>query len=383
MVDIALNTIVYAMIFIFPGILFRKFLFVREHSMEFEKGHLFERFIWTLFTSISMLVFIAGLFYTFRKVLDVQLLPYISYNTIRETFAELSTNNLPDPKVKKDIGEIYHDFALLMICVYFLSVVFGLLAFYLTRSGLFRSTGLLKSTNYYQDLVVGSNQKNTDDSLIYLYTSADVLVDAGESSKLYSGTLKNYFLESGSSKLETIVLCDAVRYKKDGDIVTIKEIPGHNFIISKDRILNLNFTYVYEKKEQNKGIRRLKWIINIIFTIALIFLAASLFIDDIYVYTSTYLRKLVFLVCGFITILFINQQTKIVLSGQKSLLKLEDFFYFVLFILPFFWIFNIFSWYYVLSSQILLWIVTALIFEKKKKECNSSGETQSGEAEKF
>ena len=41
--NIALNTIVYLMVFIFPGMIFRKFYYIREYSKEFDKGNLFER----------------------------------------------------------------------------------------------------------------------------------------------------------------------------------------------------------------------------------------------------------------------------------------------------------------------------------------------------
>lgn len=42
-INIALSTIVYISIFLFPGILFRKFLFIGVDNKQFYTGHLFER----------------------------------------------------------------------------------------------------------------------------------------------------------------------------------------------------------------------------------------------------------------------------------------------------------------------------------------------------
>ena len=41
-INLALNTIIYIMIFIVPGILFRNYFYSREYSKEFYFGNLFE-----------------------------------------------------------------------------------------------------------------------------------------------------------------------------------------------------------------------------------------------------------------------------------------------------------------------------------------------------
>ena len=82
--NIALNTIVYITIFIFPGIIFRKFYYIREYSKEFDKGNLFERFVGTIFASVIILC-ISFLGYNFIiDTLQKELLPHISYNTIQD-----------------------------------------------------------------------------------------------------------------------------------------------------------------------------------------------------------------------------------------------------------------------------------------------------------
>ena len=94
--NIALNTIVYLMIFLFPGIIFRKFLFIREYSKEFDKGNLFERFIWTILTSIGILIVTFSIFLILKNILNLDLLTSISYKTIWNTFNDLSNNKLKE-----------------------------------------------------------------------------------------------------------------------------------------------------------------------------------------------------------------------------------------------------------------------------------------------
>lgn len=354
------------MVFIFPGILFRKFLFIREYSKEFDKGNLFERFIWILFTSIAMLAGVSVLFYVLINVFQYQLLSYISYATIRDTFIELSANKLPDPKKGSNIKQIYFDFALLMFTVYFFSIIFGALAYFITKSKFVKGTGILKYLNYYEDIVKGSNEIRPDDTLTYGYTIADVLVDTGESSKLYSGRVKNYYLASDSNRFQTILLCDVLRYKKDGDSTITTEIPGHNFLIEQDRILNINFTYVYESKTANKSFRRQNAFVNIISVIAFFLIVSLLFVDGINIYFSTILRKIVFVVFALVAISLLNDYLKLILSRQWSRLKRSDTFNIIFSLLPFLWIFNVTSWNIALGAQFVTLFISAIFLKENK-----------------
>lgn len=370
--NIALNTIVYLMVFIFPGILFRKFLFIREYSKEFDKGNLFERFIWILFTSITMLALVSMLFYILINVFHYKLLSYISYTTIRDTFIELSANQLPDPKKEGvDIKKIYFDFALLMFTVYFFSIIFGTVAYFITKSKFIKGTGLLKYLNYYEDIVKGSNEIRPDDTLTYGYTIADVLVDTGDGSKLYSGRVKNYYLASDSNRFQTIVLCEVLRYKKvDTETITV-EIPGHNFLIEKDRILNINFTYVYESKSTNISFKRQNAFINFISVAAFFLVVSLLFIGDVNIYFSTVLRKAVFVMFALSTISLLNEYLKVILSRQWSRLKRNDTFNIIFSLLPFLWIFNVTTWYYALTAQIITLLIGGIFLKSDKNSKNT------------
>lgn len=375
--NIALNTIVYLMIFLFPGIIFRKFLFIREYSKEFDKGNLFERFIWTILTSIGILIVTFSIFLILKNILNLDLLTSISYKTIWNTFNDLSNNKLPNPNEKLPLKDrdVYKHFFFLMVSIYFLSAILGMISYWITRTTFVKSIGILKYLNYWQDLVKGTFISNNDDTLTYAYTTADVLTEQNDTTKLYSGRVINYYLDIQTNQLQTIVLSDTKRYKRLNDgSYEIKNIPGHNFIIEKERILNINFTYIYESKDENKVYKWIYRIINIIFTLLFIGVISTMFFSNIYIYTSTFLRKSAFVICGVLLILLLNNIVKKVLSGQWSTFKATNLYYLIFFLIPYIWLFNFLNWYWVLSIEFgVLILISALLPENQtKREENSS-----------
>lgn len=375
--NIALNTIVYLMIFLFPGIIFRKFLFIREYSKEFDKGNLFERFIWTILTSIGILIVTFSIFLILKNILNLDLLPSISYKTIWNTFNDLSNNKLPNPNEKLPLKDrdVYKHFFFLMVSIYILSAILGMISYWITRTTFVKSIGILKYLNYWQDLVKGTFISNNDDTLTYAYTTADVLTEQNDTTKLYSGRVINYYLDIQTNQLQTIVLSDTKRYKRLNDgSYEIKNIPGHNFIIEKERILNINFTYIYESKDENKVYKWIYRIVNIIFTLLFIGVISTMFFSNIYIYTSTFLRKSAFVICGVLLILLLNNIVKKVLSGQWSTFKATNLYYLIFFLIPYIWLFNFLNWYWVLSIEFgVLILISALLPENQtKREENSS-----------
>ncbi|PWN64351.1 hypothetical protein C1638_010600 [Chryseobacterium oncorhynchi] len=370
------------MIFLFPGIIFRKFLFIREYSKEFDKGNLFERFIWTILTSIIILIVTFSIFLFLKNILNLDLLPSISYKTIWDTFNDLSNNKLPDPDKKftpKD-KYVYKHFFLLMISIYTLSIILGVITYLVTRTTFVKSIGILKYLNYWQDLVKGTYNSNNDDTLTYGYTTADVLTEQNDTTKLYSGRVINYYLDLQTNQLQTIVLSDAKRYKKlDDGGFEIKSIPGHNFIIEKERILNINFTYIYERKDENKVYKWIYRIVNTIFILLFIGVISTMFFSDIYIYTSTFLRKSVFVICGVLLILILNKNVKKVLSGQWSTLKTTNIYFFISFLLPYIWLFNFLKWYWVLSLEFGFLILMSTFLPDNQTDAEASISVENNE----
>lgn len=363
--NIALNTIVYITIFIFPGIIFRKFYYIREYSKEFDKGNLFERFVGTIFASVIILC-ISFLGYNFIiDTLQKELLPHISYNTIQDIHQKISDNSLPSDIAK----ETYIDFAYLMLSIYLLSATIGLICYFLTRHPILKRIGLFKKINYWEDLVRGLYYKNEDDKLMYIHTEVDVLIDTGTENKLYSGKLENYYINHNDNHLQTITLSNVKRYKKDKNKkVEIKEIPGDHFIIEKERILNLNFRYIFEKKDNSSLYISLYTIIDLLCLLAIPSLIISLYFSSVNIYTSTILRKIAFVLCGFVLVIAGNDILKKIISKQFSTLQWIHLWIIIIFSMPYLWVFNYFEWYCILSGEFIFLFIIALFQKDKTKD---------------
>ena len=118
--------------------------------------------------------------------------------------------------------------------------------------------------------------------------------------------------------LEKSILMRIENYKKNEKNVERIQIPGHNFVVERDKILNVNFTYVFEEKSKFIGYKLLYWVINILSVVTFIFSILSLFYSINEVYTSTFLRKGAFILCTGVLILLIQELSKLLISKQWS-----------------------------------------------------------------
>lgn len=92
--NIVLSTIFYVMIFIFPGIIFRKFYFRGSFTSQFSKGNLFERFTLTMFFSIISALLSVSVLILLRYLFDVRFLGSVSYKTIIDVFNDIKKEHL-------------------------------------------------------------------------------------------------------------------------------------------------------------------------------------------------------------------------------------------------------------------------------------------------
>ena len=204
--------------------------------------------------------------------------------------------------------------------------------------------------------------------MTHAYTLVDVLIDTGEGNKLYSGKLENYYLNHDNNQLQTIVLSSVNKYKKNEKNVERIQIPGHNFVVERDKILNVNFTYVFEEKSKFIGYKLLYWVINILSVVTFIFSILSLFYSINEVYTSTFLRKGAFILCTGVLILLIQELSKLLISKQWSKFDWVYLLILIFFGLPLFWIYNIYSWRTVLIMEICVFIFVSIFSEEKNKK---------------
>lgn len=236
--NLALNTIIYIIIFIVPGFLFRSFFYRNEFYKEFYFGNLFERFIWTLFFSVLMLI---PCYITIKFFLwcGIDLLPQIDYETIKkihDSMRQQSDITLPDKATFfTKSGSIFT----------FITILWGqsmLLGYILHNIAVAFNYNFY---NYWYALLKG--KKNPiPKNFKYSYTQVDILT---HNNALYQGMYKKHYLSKSDNDLETIFL-EKVRKKEKGG--SFKAIPGHNFCVHKGDINNINLSYIYIKKDEKQ-----------------------------------------------------------------------------------------------------------------------------------
>ena len=377
--SIALNTIVYLMLFLFPGILFRKFYFWAAHSKQFDQGNLFERFLWTMLLSIVLLAAVISLF-LFLRLLGLPLLDSLSYSTIKAIFDSLSSNELPS---ETEIENSYFDFFTFISALYLLSVILGLLSYMLNAKLL----KFFKYNNYWENVLKGTYKKKRKDSkLFYGYTEADALVETGEGTKLYSGKVVDYFLSQQANQLETIILTGVKRYKKIYDDQgkpkesKVKPIPGDNFCIDNSRILNLNLTYVYEEKIKNSFHKRLCAFIDVLYVFILLGLVLVLYLDLDWILLSSIPKKITFLLFSWLILHNFLDLMKIIVNGQTKKVKTEELLVYILFLIPFLWLTDLISWWEIFIYEFFAFLGIAVLIAIYNK-LFSKGPHQEGKYE--
>jgi len=381
--NIALNTIFYISIFIFPGLLFRKFYFGGDFTKQFNQGNLMERFLWTLFFSIGIITFCILFFILLENYSILRIQEYISYENIKHLFETLSTNQLPE---KKDVGK-YTNIIYLILLLYFISGTLGFLFYKIIRTTNFDSSiPLFKFKNYWHYIIKSkkvNGNKNSKNK--YLYTNADVLIEVNGKTELYSGYVHNYFIDPLTNKLDCIILKNAYKFvsidnDKNQDIessidnneniferhrvytnktIYKKNIPGDILTLFNDRIVNINLTYVeqvlnlYDRKKST---------INIFFHIlnVAVILSPWLFKFEL---TTTLKRKIIIIYLLTNLLLLTKNYLFELLKLTDEKTGLKNFILAILFFtIPLLWFFKILNIWYTSGLLTLYFFVLVFIF---------------------
>ncbi|MHA3047895.1 hypothetical protein JSO59_011150 [Riemerella anatipestifer] len=222
-----------------------------------------------------------------------------------------------------------------------------------------------------------------NDKYTFGYAEADILVDSGRENKLYRGKVGNYYLCHNTNHLQTIVLRDAKKYEKNDNETIVKDIIGDNFVIEKDRILNINFTYVFVLKDKQKHIKVIKTFIDVVSVILYLWISivAVFFKMQVNEYLYTMPRKLVFLICGLFVMLTLKDFFKILVFKQWSKFKIEHLLFLFVMLTPSIWVFDFFRWYWVLGIELfLITIFTGLLPEEDREQKSKKVETSKQES---
>lgn len=246
--DVSLGFIVALSLVLFPGLLFRRLYFYGEFSKQFSSGH---NLIWLIAVStIPGILILLSVYWFYNKFITE-----IDLEGIIDTFKDINNPNSRNDPDSNLLRKLLSDKVFPFIgFLYLISFILGAISGRFIRiSGIDTRLKLFRFKNYWFYLFNGHHtgfkkmkhlkQKNKR----HLFTKADILIDANNEPRLYSGIIVDYELNiDDCTILSKIMLQNAERYgSKEGKRVPVS-IPGQLLVIDCTSMKNINLTYVYE-----------------------------------------------------------------------------------------------------------------------------------------
>ena len=282
--EIALNSFILFLLFIFPGIVFRRFYYVGEFSKQFNSGN----WINTLYISL-----VPGLI--------IQIISYFAFVNLISTNSSFNNyefvNNIYI-KIKKDsLPKELFNFELLswlflyLFTTVFISFIIAQICWKIVRTfNLDIQFSTLRFNNYWHYYLSGESLKFkefkgliSNKKLVVALTEADVLVDIGnEGTKLYKGFIRQHTICKSTGDLKAIYLTDVRRFRRNSENnnVEIKDVPGHIMIVPAEKIININLTYVTRSKKHTNFSALILAILNLVILFLLMFNPLNIFLRD-------------------------------------------------------------------------------------------------------
>ncbi len=250
--SLSLGFIVVLLLIIFPGLIYRRFYFYGEFSKEFKSNI-------NLVTLISISV-IPGLinlivvYFLYNSFFDYN----ISLSHLTDVYKNISSQDYRFENSNISVKDFIESSIFSFMCfVYLSSFLSGITFGRLVRiSNLDTKFKLLRFKNYWFYLFNGQHTNFTKMKHLkvengeHLFTKADVLINSNDKTLLYSGIIVDYeLLENDSNSLKNIILQNAKRYSSKDEKVKVTDIPGNIFVVDCTNMININLTYIYDKKE--------------------------------------------------------------------------------------------------------------------------------------
>ncbi|EJL59281.1 hypothetical protein PMI10_04246 [Flavobacterium sp. CF136] len=384
------------MVFLFPGVLFRKFYYSGQFGNQFEQGNLLERFLWSLFLSFVCLSGVSSLFFFLAYFWDLHPLDNIDFGKISSMFQSLSKNEFPQSFSNKSD---FTSFLFLIFIIYFISASLGWIVHNIVRAFSLDRFSIFKFKNNWHYLSQAYKENGVSRKIGDVHaTFVDVLVKNNTKDELYRGILNNVILDK-EDKLENIVLSNTYKFvsidktenekieavkrsiENNENVFTLhkdylnrtvykKSIDGNLLVLSKENIININFTYV---KTSNK-VKYWKGyffdflrIANLLFIVGLVILP---FLQVKYSYLQSIGSKVVFsITTSFIATLFLNLFGELLkIKTPKVKTSFSDvFFIIILFSTPYLWVFDILTGLGTIAFSFLIIIIFAFYQSKYQK----------------
>ncbi len=400
-INIAFNTIIYIMVFLFPGILFRRAFFSGKFTKHFDSGNNFERLLWNiLFSIISIALFCIAIVmienYTrtnFNKIFG------ITPQEILNNFILIYENKFPI--ILNDSVSFLSVFYVLT-SLYCLSGIIGIFVHKLVFIlGLEKRYSIFKFQNSWDYLTNSNKQNNVNHKLGDIhYTKADIKTIDDE---LFTGKLHEIIFDK-DGKIEAFAIQDSYKFcvldiindcTKISDVRNSispnnpnilfhfetstkfhykKRIKGNILTVFNDRVQNISFTYIKISHVFKKFQKYLKYIVSVLLLVITAFsISYAIWDFDLIKFESLYQRVgfcIMTPIASCLLILFlitIFDFAKYRISSKKYFLDLKDgILHLAYFFIPYLYVFNYIKFYTMIVVLVFFLIPLGLLVSSKK-----------------
>lgn len=384
------------MVFLFPGVLFRKFYFFGQFGNQFEQGNLLERFLWSLFLSFVCLTSVSIFFFLLEYLFNLHPLESINFEKISTIFESLSKNEFPTSFSNKSD---FLNFLILIFIIYFISASLGYITHNIIRTFAFDRFSIFKFKNNWHYLSQAYKANGVNRKIGDVYTTfIDVLAKNNTKEELYRGILNNIILDK-DDKLENIVLSNTYKFisiekietekidaieesiNNEENIFTLhreysnkkvykKSIDGNLLVLANENIININFTYVKTSNKVKYWKSLFYDFLKILYLISFVGLVLLPFFKIKVSYFESIWNKIIFsLTTSLVLIILLNligELLKIKTVENKTSNK-DVLFILLLFSTPYLWFFKILSGGLTFVAFFGVFIIFAAIQNKKNK----------------
>lgn len=241
--EIALNSLVLFIFFVFPVIVFRRFYFRGVFSKQSSPSNWLTTFYMSLFPGLIIQVIS---FYAFTKSIYREPIPDV-YSFLNSVYGDIQNKKLPIDLFNQNLYIWSFAYIFLTIIVAFIiAQICWKTVRYLELDIKFP---LLRFDNYLHYYFSGEclkfpEYKMLSRDLDVIVTEVDVLADIGsKGTRLYKGLYKQHTISKETNELKAIYITDVRRFS-DTPPRSIRNVPGHIMIIPAEKIFNINLNYV-------------------------------------------------------------------------------------------------------------------------------------------
>lgn len=387
------------MVFLFPGILFRRAFFSGEYQKHFESGNNLERLLWNMLSSILMLAAFCLFINFFNTYSPIKVEFDLKVADVTDTFLCIYENRLPTVFVSE---ERIIQTGNLLFSIYSFSLLFG---FFINRMifflGMEKRYTALQFQNRWYYLTNSTKKNNLNHSIGDLYYTRIDVKSAKE--ELFTGKLHDILYDK-EGKVEAITIQEAYKYYRlnlnsdsakilevkqqisennphiilhsetSNSFIFRKRIKGDLFTILNNDLENIAITYIKISNFYKKFQKFLKVTISISILIVALFSISYVIWDFQLFEFQSYYKRVIFCIVTPIVfsigILFLitllnlkelkSNTTKYFENLKNTVLIL------ILFTIPYLYIFSLIKTIYVILIFITYTFVSSILLPKKE-----------------